>query len=539
MPAVSFASSAIRRPDEDGSRRTFRVFMSLIAAAESSDSAPFAAAASVAINDICSSLADAFLSCGTRHRAQLDVINMALEMAHALSTHQRVAAALPASVAGSLRDTFVSALTVPSKHSASGMIAETRSNFSAAGTSGMALSAASGISLLVTSRIIAHGAASDAFTMLCDLAVDAKAACSQTAATNSDDDAVPLHLHACRLIAACISSISTPGSTDSGDQFENICKSRVIPVVSAQLSAALRAPDSPFPSAVIDDDAEASNPLSRHLSPTVACITALCRCSSLVPAVVASFMPDLIRHLKVAAAVMISRVNCNNSSVQGAAATELLIGMEAASGSDAEVAAGLFADMVLPCSRALTLSRRRESCGEEAVCPAIVALASLAAKCMRMARDQLASLTALYASLEIDSSFFELPPDDCALIVTSCIVSLAPSVHGSLPILNLCILLANSSMLLAPPGPQSLCAGAGAALGSLVNKCEASVAASAAAAAFDVLHHRVTTQRQSDAAAQSLAWIVRFVSKSIRKGCVACNAGQGTYGTWSCLCGGV
>jgi hypothetical protein len=213
--------------------------------------------------------------------------------------------------------------------------------------------------------------------------------------------------------------------------------------------------------------------------------------------------------------------------------------MEAASGSDAGVAGGLFADMVLPCCRALSLSRRRESCGEEAVCPSIVALASLAAKCMRMARDQLASLTALYASLEIDSSFYELPPDDSALIVTSCIVSLAPDVHGSLPVLNLCILLANSSMLLAPPGSQSLCAGAGAALGSLVNKCEASVTASAAAAAFDVLHHRVTTQRQSDAAAQSLAWIVRFVSKTIRKGCVVCNAGQGTYGTRSCVCRGV
>ena len=288
--------------------------MSLISAAESSDSAVFAAAASVAISDICSSLADAFLSCGARPRAQLDVINMALEVAHALSTHQRVSAALPASVAGCLRDTFVSALTVPSKHAALGIIAETRSNVSVAGTSGMALSAASGISLLVTSRIITHSAASDAFTMLCDLAVDAKGACSQTAATNGDDEVVPLHLHACRLIASCISSISTTGSTNSGDQFENICKSRVIPFVSAQLSAALSAPDLPFPSAAIDDDAEASNPLSRHLSPAVACITALCRCSSLVPAVVASFMPDLIRELKVAAVVMISRVNCNNSS---------------------------------------------------------------------------------------------------------------------------------------------------------------------------------------------------------------------------------
>lgn len=236
---------------------------------------------------------------------------MALELAHALSTHQRVSAALPSSVAGCLRDTFVSALTVPSKHAALGIIAETRSNFSVAGTSGMALSAASGISLLVTSRIITQSAASDAFTMLCDLAVDAKGACSQTAATNGDDEVVPLHLHACRLIASCISSISATGPTNSGDQFENICKSRVIPFVSAQLSAALSAPDLPFPSAAIDDD---SNPLSRHLSPAVACITALCRCSSLVPAVVASFMPDLIRELKVAAVVMISRVNCNNSS---------------------------------------------------------------------------------------------------------------------------------------------------------------------------------------------------------------------------------
>jgi len=80
--AVSFVSSAIRRPDEDDSRRTFRVFMCVVAAAESSDaSADDAAAAAAVVNGVCSSLSDAFLSCGPRPRAQLEVINMALELA--------------------------------------------------------------------------------------------------------------------------------------------------------------------------------------------------------------------------------------------------------------------------------------------------------------------------------------------------------------------------------------------------------------------------------------------------------------------------
>ena len=114
MASVSFASSAIRRPEDDESRRTFRVFMCLIAAAESSDSAVFNHAACSAVSDICSLLADAFLSAGPRPHAQLHVVNMALELAHALSTNLKIAAALPPSVAEYLRDTFVSALTVPS-----------------------------------------------------------------------------------------------------------------------------------------------------------------------------------------------------------------------------------------------------------------------------------------------------------------------------------------------------------------------------------------------------------------------------------------
>jgi hypothetical protein len=117
---VSFAMSAIRRPDDDGSRRTFRVFTCVVAAAESSHSAaegsaaPAAAATTAALSDISAALSDSFLSCGPRPSAQLDVINMALELTHALSVHLRVAASLRADASACLRDTFVSALTVPS-----------------------------------------------------------------------------------------------------------------------------------------------------------------------------------------------------------------------------------------------------------------------------------------------------------------------------------------------------------------------------------------------------------------------------------------
>ncbi len=91
------------------------MFTCVIAAAQSAESTA-AVAAAAAVADISSSLSDAFLSCGPRPRAQLDVVNMALELVHALSTHDRVAAALPGPAAACLRDTFVSALTVPSMH---------------------------------------------------------------------------------------------------------------------------------------------------------------------------------------------------------------------------------------------------------------------------------------------------------------------------------------------------------------------------------------------------------------------------------------
>lgn len=185
------------------------------------------------------------------------------------------------------------------------------------------------------------------------------------------------------------------------------------------------------------------------------------------------------------------------------------MGMEAASGDDADVAERLFADMVLPCCRSLAHRHQQDSSDEVSVSPSIVALSSLAAKCMRIARDQLASLVALYASLGLDPSFCELPPGACVLIITSAIVNLRPEHHPALPIINMCILLSNSSMLEAPAGKQSLCEGAGAALGSLVNKCHESLSVSASAAAFDVLHHRVCTQSEPDAAARSLAWVLR------------------------------
>ncbi len=157
----------------------------------------------------------------------------------------------------------------------------------------MALSAASGISLLVTSLIISGAAAADAFTMLCDLAANEPKGHSQAAGTRGGDETVPLHLHACRLIASCISSSS------SRQQFEAICKSRVIPSISSDLCAAFKTSAPSAPCAAADDDAEASASGSRQLPPSVACMTALCRCSSLVPALVASFMPDLIQHLQV------------------------------------------------------------------------------------------------------------------------------------------------------------------------------------------------------------------------------------------------
>jgi hypothetical protein len=113
--AVAFASSGIRRPEDDDSRRSFRVVVCLVDAAASSASPNFTAAAASAIGEICSSLADAFLSCGARPHAQLHVVNMALELAHALSLRRNVASALAPSVAASLRDTFVSALTMPSE----------------------------------------------------------------------------------------------------------------------------------------------------------------------------------------------------------------------------------------------------------------------------------------------------------------------------------------------------------------------------------------------------------------------------------------
>jgi hypothetical protein len=158
----------------------------------------------------------------------------------------------------------------------------------------MALSAASGISLLITSVIISGAAAADAFTMLCDLAAKEQNAHAQVEARGGDET-VSLHLHACRLIASCISS----SSSSSRVQFETICKSRVIPSVSSHLCAAFKISSSPFTIAAEDEGAETSASGSQQLSPSVACITALCRCSTLVPAVVASFMPELIQHLQV------------------------------------------------------------------------------------------------------------------------------------------------------------------------------------------------------------------------------------------------
>jgi hypothetical protein len=568
---VSFASSAIRRPDEDGSRRTFRVFTCVVAAAESADST---AAAAAAVSDICTTLSDAFLSCGPRPRAQLDVINMTLELVHALSTHLRVAAALPGPATGCLRDTFVSALTVPSNTTP--FITFTSQNICFDGLSGssdMALSAASGISLLITSVVISGAAAADAFTMLCDLAAKEQNVHPQVEARGGDET-VSLHLHACRLVASCISS-----SSSSRAQFETICKSRVIPSVSSHLCAAFKVSSPSFTIAAEDAGAETSASGSQQLSPSVACITALCRCSTLVPAVVASFMPELIQYLQVifvitfvftllgAAACrphqpplcpcpplarplgtdIYIHHSCNVDSVtvahpflQGGTAAELLFGMAAASGDDANVASELFTDMVLPCCRALSQSDQQHSSNELTVSSSIVALASLAAKCMRMARDQLASLVALYASLGLDHSFCELPPGINALIITSCIVNLRPDVHDSLPVINLCILLANSGLLEAPCVEQSLCVGAGAALGSLVNKCEASLSASAAAAAIDVLHQRVSTQSEPNAAARSLAWILRFVRARLCFESVFSNiVDKGADGKRACIRDGV
>jgi hypothetical protein len=74
-------------------------------------------------------------------------------------------------------------------------------------------------------------------------------------------------------------------------------------------------------------------------------------------------------------------------------------------------------------------------------------------------------------------------------------------------------LLANAGLLTAPTGRASICVGAGAAIGSLLNKCDASQCAPAAVAAFDVIIQRASTQGESDAAAESLAWIVRCMTR--------------------------
>jgi hypothetical protein len=196
--------------------------------------------------------------------------------------------------------------------------------------------------------------------------------------------------------------------------------------------------------------------------------------------------------------------------LQSGTAAELLVGMQAACGDDVGVARGLFADMVLPCCHALSVANAASHVSDDVSASAsIVALSSLAAKCMLLASDQLSSLAAIYASLALDTSFCELPAQANALIVTSCLASLRPDAHGSLPVLNICILLANSGMLVGPAGMSSMCAGAAAALGSLVNKCDSSLALPAASAAFDVLLHRVCTQSRPEHAAHSLAWIVR------------------------------
>jgi len=239
------------------------------------------------------------------------------------STHSRVAAALPASTrgkslhifqnrihtstvtsharaAGCLRDMFVSALTVPSANTTFKVSTEFPSHF-IAGTS-----AASGLSLLViTCGIIDGATADDAFTMFCGFAADA--AGSGDVGVGGDDDEVPLHLHACRVVALCVGS-----SSGSREQFEVLCKSRVIPSTSAQLCAALKSSSSSShaddASAACDDadvDMDASNSGSHQLPPSIACITALCRCSSLVPAVVAAFMPVLLQHLQVIVMVIV------------------------------------------------------------------------------------------------------------------------------------------------------------------------------------------------------------------------------------------
>jgi hypothetical protein len=305
--SVSFALSAIRRPDDDGSRRTFRVFTSVVAAAESShlaaggSAASAAAATTAALSDITAALSDSFLSCGPRPSAQLDVINMALELVHALSVHLRVAASLRAEAAACLRDTFVSALTVPSMPTFC-TVSSIYGSQLGAGSSDMALSAASGLSLLVTSGVISGTAAADAFTMLCDLAANAKSSTWHDAM--KDDAAVPLHLHACRLIVSCVDS---SGNSSIRQQFEVICKSRVIPFVASGFCHVLNA-SSPAPSRLsADDDNLATLTAPAHqLHPGVACVTALCRCSSLVPAVVASFMLELTKHLQVKSFALLS-----------------------------------------------------------------------------------------------------------------------------------------------------------------------------------------------------------------------------------------
>jgi hypothetical protein len=166
----------------------------------------------------------------------------------------------------------------------------------------MALSAASGLSLLVTSGIISGTAAADAFTMLCDLAANAKSSTSHDAM--NDDAAVPLHLHACRLIVSCVDICN---SSSIRQQFEAMCKSRVILFVASGLCHVLNT-SSPAPSRLPADDdnlATLTEP-ARQLHPSVACVIALCRCSSLVPTVVASFMLELTKHLQVKTLALLS-----------------------------------------------------------------------------------------------------------------------------------------------------------------------------------------------------------------------------------------
>ena len=156
----------------------------------------------------------------------------------------------------------------------------------------MGLSAASALSLLLNCDIVDAAAATDAFIMLCDAAAGVKSSRCQIAAKRSDDEAVPLYLHACRLIASCISSSS---SSSRREQFESLCKVRVIPLIAAELSTALDAP----PALSSDPNSEAPEGTQLQLSPVVACATALCRCRSLVSPVVASFVGHLIQHLEV------------------------------------------------------------------------------------------------------------------------------------------------------------------------------------------------------------------------------------------------